>query len=65
MDRRSFLRRFEGTGLGLPIVKSLIEQHGGELRMTSELGVGTTATAVFPNASTETRQENVAEPEHA
>ena len=44
-------RKFEGTGLGLPLVKSLVERHGGEFRLQSELGVGTTATASFPAES--------------
>lgn len=38
----------EGTGLGLAITKRLLESHGGGLRMCSETGVGTTATACFP-----------------
>ena len=42
------VRAIEGTGLGLPIVKSLIESHGGTLTVESELGVGTTAKAAFP-----------------
>lgn len=41
-------RNYEGTGLGLPLTKSLIEQHGGELRLESEVGVGTTVTLAFP-----------------
>ncbi len=61
----SFARKAEGTGLGLPIVKSLLEQHGGELRLTSELDLGTTATAVFPGANSMTSHEEVAVPEHA
>jgi len=44
----SLSRRYEGTGLGLPLVKSLIELHGGELMITSELGCGTAATIIFP-----------------
>lgn len=37
-----------GTGLGLPLVKSLIELHGGNLQLDSELEVGTTVTLTFP-----------------
>ncbi len=37
-----------GTGLGLPIVKSLIEMHGGRLIMKSARGSGTTVTIEFP-----------------
>ena len=41
-------RKFEGTGLGLPLVKSLIELHGGDFKLESEVGIGTTATIRFP-----------------
>src|SRR5438477_3771965 len=41
-------RRNEGTGLGLPIAKALIELHGGELHLESELNVGTTAELRVP-----------------
>jgi len=41
-------RRRSGTGLGLPIVKSLVEMHGGQFRLTSELGVGTLAEVTLP-----------------
>jgi two-component system, cell cycle sensor histidine kinase PleC len=41
-------RRAPGSGLGLPITKRLIEMHGGELRLQSEPGKGTTAALVFP-----------------
>ena len=44
----AFNRKYEGTGLGLPIVKSLIELHGGDLQMRSQPGVGTSATLRFP-----------------
>ena len=41
-------RRQEGTGLGLALVKSMIEIHGGRLRLDSKLGSGTSAELVFP-----------------
>ncbi len=44
----SLSRRYEGTGLGLPLVKSLIELHGGRLELTSEIGRGTVVAVVFP-----------------
>ncbi|MEZ5833792.1 MAG: PAS domain-containing sensor histidine kinase [Dongiaceae bacterium] len=37
-----------GTGLGLPIVQNLIEAHGGQLQIVSELNRGTIARLVFP-----------------
>lgn len=37
-----------GTGLGLPIVKSLIDMHGGDLLIDSTVGVGTTVTVKLP-----------------
>ena len=39
-----------GTGLGLPIVKNLIEAHGGRLQIRSQLKRGTKARVVFPAA---------------
>ena len=39
----------EGTGLGLAITKRLVESHGGKLCLSSEIGVGTTATVSFPS----------------
>jgi len=38
----------QGTGLGLNLVKSLVEQHGGELIIESEPGEGTTVSVVLP-----------------
>ena len=43
-----FARNAEGTGLGLSLVKSLIERHDGSLEIQSEPGNGTTARLVFP-----------------
>jgi PAS domain S-box-containing protein len=44
----SLARRFEGTGLGLPLVKCLTEMHGGTLEIDTRLGEGTTVTVSMP-----------------
>lgn len=41
-------RTYDGTGLGLPLTKSLVELHGGSLNLDSQIGVGTTVTVRFP-----------------
>ena len=41
-------RVYEGTGLGLPLTKALIEMHQGTFELDSEQGVGTTAVVRFP-----------------
>ncbi|WP_305863208.1 sensor histidine kinase, partial [Klebsiella pneumoniae] len=40
----------EGTGLGLPITKSLVEAHGGRLTITSTPGEGTAVSLFFPQS---------------
>lgn len=41
-------RQQEGTGLGLALVKAMVEIHGGRLRLESQLGKGTSAELVLP-----------------
>lgn len=41
-------RKHQGTGLGLPITKELIELHGGELKIDSTFGEGTTVWFTLP-----------------
>jgi signal transduction histidine kinase len=40
-----------GSGLGLPIAHRIIEAHGGQLKMESQVGVGTKATVLLPVSS--------------
>lgn len=41
-------RRYEGTGLGLPLSKKLVELMGGTFEIKSEVNLGTTVTLKFP-----------------
>ena len=51
-------RQQEGTGLGLALVKSMIEIHGGRFRLDSTLGNGTSAELVFPAERISAMQED-------
>ncbi len=42
-------RGSDGAGLGLALVKSIVQLHGGSARIQSEVGRGTTVTLSFPN----------------
>jgi signal transduction histidine kinase len=45
---QAYVRTQGGTGLGLPLAKSLVEMHGGTLELKSTLGVGTAVTVILP-----------------
>jgi two-component system phosphate regulon sensor histidine kinase PhoR len=42
-------RKSGGAGLGLSIVKTIVEKHRGQISVNSEMGVGTTFTMTLPN----------------
>ncbi|PVV06898.1 MAG: phosphate regulon sensor histidine kinase PhoR [gamma proteobacterium symbiont of Ctena orbiculata] len=50
-------RQSGGTGLGLAIVKHIISRHDGELRISSQLGVGSSFTCAFPEEMILTKTE--------
>jgi two-component system, OmpR family, heavy metal sensor histidine kinase CusS len=45
-------RGSDGAGLGLALVKSIVDLHGGSVGIQSEVGRGTTVTLSFPNSDT-------------
>ena len=46
----SLNRHYEGTGLGLPLAKRLMELHGGKLDIDSTVGIGTTIRLLVPQS---------------
>ncbi|WP_173997094.1 sensor histidine kinase [Agrobacterium rubi] len=46
--QNEFTRRYEGTGLGLALVKGLVELHGGSFAVSSRAGEGTVVTILLP-----------------
>jgi signal transduction histidine kinase len=42
-------REVAGTGLGLPLVKAMVEAHGGRFEIESAPGQGTTVRLFFPS----------------
>ena len=45
---RDYTRKAEGTGLGLALTRRFVELHGGEVRLDSALGKGSTFTITLP-----------------
>ncbi|WP_420348499.1 PAS-domain containing protein [Pelagibius sp.] len=45
----SLSRKYEGTGLGLPLTRRLVDLHGGCLTLASKAGQGTSVTIDFPD----------------
>lgn len=47
----SLSRSYEGLGLGIPLARALIQLHGGDIDIESELGQGTTVRVILPKLS--------------
>ncbi len=56
-----YTRRQEGTGLGLPLAKSLVDMHGGSIAIESTPGIGTSVVTQFPANRVRTPQPGILE----
>ena len=57
-ETRFFSRQVVGTGLGMPIVKSLVTQMSGQIYVESKLGQGTTFTITVPFITADAEEES-------
>jgi nitrogen-specific signal transduction histidine kinase len=58
----SSTREFGGAGIGLAIVKSFVEGHGGVVRVASELGHGSRFTLILPAIPSAQTSVNITPP---
>jgi len=54
VDGHHLSKRYEGTGLGLPLAEQLMEMHGGRMHIDSTPGKGTSIALRFPEERTAT-----------
>ena len=53
---KSLNRKNEGSGIGLSIVKSIIELHNGHISVDSQMNIGTTFKIILPKIGEDTEQ---------
>lgn len=55
-EDKSLSRNYEGSGIGLSLIKSLVELHGGNISVESEVNKGSTFTFELPSRIVESKE---------